>query len=130
MRNKHNIKHLLILISTVTTAQKMKFSINDFFSKCDQIRSKLRIWSRLLKKSFMEDFFFCAAYWMSFHFCFFFFSWYSYRNYKFRTWIKNLCNNCINCQYFMLLSCHVSVSQLIHTLELPECQVTPSLFTK
>ena len=28
----------------------MKFSINDFSSKCDQIRRKLRIWSRLLKK--------------------------------------------------------------------------------
>ena len=33
------------------TAQKMKFSIKDFFSKCDQIRRKLRIWSHLLKKS-------------------------------------------------------------------------------
>ena len=32
------------------TAQKMKFSIQDFFSKCDQIRSFLRIWSHLLKK--------------------------------------------------------------------------------
>ena len=26
------------------TAQKMKFSVKDFFSKCDQIRMKLRIW--------------------------------------------------------------------------------------
>ena len=26
------------------TTQKMKFSIRDFFSKCDQIRRKLRIW--------------------------------------------------------------------------------------
>ena len=33
------------------TAQKMKFFINDFFSECDQIRRKLRIWSHLLKKS-------------------------------------------------------------------------------
>ena len=32
------------------TAQKMKFSIKDFFSTCDQIRSFLRIWSHLLKK--------------------------------------------------------------------------------
>ena len=31
------------------TAQKMKFSVKDFFSKCDQIRKKLRIWSHLLK---------------------------------------------------------------------------------
>ena len=41
--------------------QKMKFSIKDFFSKCDQIRSFLRIWSHLLKKSLMENFIFCAV---------------------------------------------------------------------
>ena len=34
-------------------AQKM-FSIKDFFSKCDQIRRSLRIWSHLLKKSLMD----------------------------------------------------------------------------
>ena len=44
----------------------MKFSIKDFFSKCDQIRSFLRIWSHLLKKSLienfiMENFIFCAV---------------------------------------------------------------------
>ena len=27
----------------------MKFSINEFFSKCDQIRRKMRIWSKLRK---------------------------------------------------------------------------------
>ena len=43
------------------TAQKMKFSIKDFFSKCDQIRSFLRIWSNLLKKSSLENFIFCAV---------------------------------------------------------------------
>ena len=43
------------------TAQKMKFSINDSFSKCDQIRSKLRIWSHLLKESLMENFIFCVV---------------------------------------------------------------------
>ena len=37
-------------------AQKMKFSIKDFFSKSDQIRRKL-----LLKKSLMENFIFCAV---------------------------------------------------------------------
>ena len=37
---------------------KMTFSINDFFSKCDQIRKKLRIWTHLLKKSLMEIFIF------------------------------------------------------------------------
>ena len=36
-------------------AQKMKFSIKDFFSKCDQIRSFL------LQKSLMENFTFCAV---------------------------------------------------------------------
>ena len=43
------------------TAQKMKFSVKDFFSKCDQIRRKLRIWSHLLKKSLMENFIFSAV---------------------------------------------------------------------
>ena len=42
------------------TAQKMKFSIRDFFSKCDQVRRKLRIWSHVLKKSSLESFIFCA----------------------------------------------------------------------
>ena len=36
----------------------MKFSIRDFFSKYNQMRSFLRIWSHLLKKSLMENFIF------------------------------------------------------------------------
>ena len=53
---------LIVLISTgIDTEQKLKFSINGFFSKCDQIRRKLRIWSHLLKKSLMENFIFCAV---------------------------------------------------------------------
>ena len=40
------------------TAQKMKFFNKDFFSKWGQIRSFLRIWSHLLKKSLMKYFFF------------------------------------------------------------------------
>ena len=39
----------------------MNFSIKNFFSKCDQIRSFLRIWSHLLKKPLMENFIFCAV---------------------------------------------------------------------
>ena len=39
----------------------MKFSIKDFFSKCDQIHRKLQIWSHLLKKSLMENFTFCVV---------------------------------------------------------------------
>ena len=42
------------------TAQKTKFFIKDFFSKCDQ-GSFLRIWSHLLKKSLMENITFCAV---------------------------------------------------------------------
>ena len=42
-------------------AQKMKFSIKDFCSTYDQIRSFLRIWSHVLKKSLMENFIFCAV---------------------------------------------------------------------
>ena len=62
----------------------MKFSIKDFFSKYDQIRTKMerfviivngwkpltiitkrsilvRVWSHLLKKSLMENFIFCVV---------------------------------------------------------------------
>ena len=39
----------------------MKFSIKDFFSKYDQIRSFLQIWSHLLKKSLMENLIFFAV---------------------------------------------------------------------
>ena len=51
--------------ATTTTAQKIKFSIKNFFSKCDQIRRKLRILSHLLKKSLIENFIFCAVYKLS-----------------------------------------------------------------
>ena len=44
------------------TAKIMKFSIKEFFSKCDQICSFLRIWSHLLKKPLMENLIFCAAF--------------------------------------------------------------------
>ena len=38
------------------SAQKLKFSIKDFFIKCDQICSFMWSWSYLLKKSLMENF--------------------------------------------------------------------------
>ena len=44
----------------IFTAQKKKFSIKYFFSQWDQIHNFLRIWSHLLKKSFMKNFTFCA----------------------------------------------------------------------
>ena len=40
------------------TTQNIKFSMKVSFSKCDQIRRKLGIWSYLLKKSLMENFIF------------------------------------------------------------------------
>ena len=43
-------------------AEKMKFSIKNFFSKCGQSRRFLRIWSPLLKKSLMGNFIFCAVF--------------------------------------------------------------------
>ena len=54
---------LLSIMEIVSiTAQKMKFSITYIFSKCDQIRRKLRIWSHVLKKSIMKNFnFLCSA---------------------------------------------------------------------
>ena len=45
----------------VGTAQKITFSIKDFFSKCDQICRFLQIWSHLLNKSLMENIIFCAV---------------------------------------------------------------------
>ena len=52
---------IVVIKKATCTAQKMKFSIADFFSKCDQIRRKLQIWSHILKKSAMENFIFCVV---------------------------------------------------------------------
>ena len=43
------------------TIQKVKFSMTDFLSKCDQIRSFLQIWLHLLQKSVMENFILCPV---------------------------------------------------------------------
>ena len=51
----------LSFLQCLFTAQKIKFFIKDFFSKCDQIRSFLQIWTHLLKKSLMENFSFYAV---------------------------------------------------------------------
>ena len=39
----------------------MKFSIKDFFKKCDQICRKLRIWSHLMKKFLIKNFIFLCS---------------------------------------------------------------------
>ena len=57
-----NILTICLWKSRTIATQKMKFPIKDFFSKCDQIRSFLRIWSHLLRKSLMENNIFCAVY--------------------------------------------------------------------
>ena len=49
------------IIYWMDAAQKLKFSIKNFFSKCDQIHTKLQIWSLLLEKSLMENFIFWAV---------------------------------------------------------------------
>ena len=56
---KSTVLSFYLLVSIGITAQKakMKFSIKHFFRKCDQIRYFLRIWSHLLKKTLMENFF-------------------------------------------------------------------------
>ena len=51
-----------VVLFLPTTEQKMKFSLKNFFSICNQIHRKLRIWSYLLKKSLMKTFTFCTLY--------------------------------------------------------------------
>ena len=57
MISNHSLKN-----EPTFSAQKVKSSIKDFFSKCHQIRKKLRIWSHLLKKSLMKNFILCAMF--------------------------------------------------------------------
>ena len=59
---KNIIKQLIYALLICNIAQKVKFSIKDFFSKCDQI---LWIWSHLLKKFLMENFIFCTVKWLN-----------------------------------------------------------------
>ena len=65
-------------------AQKIKFSNKDFVGKWDQIRSFLRIWSHLLKKSLMENFIFCAVSMLVAVLILFCFLW--YRSWYWRRW--------------------------------------------
>ena len=58
---KQDFYSFLNMEDITDTAQKMKFSVKDFFSKCDQIRNFLQIWSHILKKSVTKNFIFCAV---------------------------------------------------------------------
>ena len=57
----NSLHHRFLAASLLDNAQKMKFTIKVFFSECDQIIKKLRIWSHLLKKFLMENFIFCTV---------------------------------------------------------------------
>ena len=61
----HGIGAFLSIHEGINIAQKMKFFIKYFFSKCNQIRiqtrRKLPIWSHLLKKSLTGNFIFCVV---------------------------------------------------------------------
>ena len=59
--NQHGTFLLNIFVKNSNTAQEMKFSNKDFFSKCDQICRKRQIWSHLLKKPLKEDFIFLCS---------------------------------------------------------------------
>ena len=55
------VDNLRIFTSIMSSLHKKRsFPFQDFFSKCDQIRCFLRICPRLLNKSVMENFIFCA----------------------------------------------------------------------
>ena len=58
------------------TAQKMKFSIKDFFSKCDQFRSFLRniLFSKFIRRQYsvLSSFILVFIYFMGF------FGWFTY----------------------------------------------------
>ena len=56
-----NIYGKVLMAKSTIHSQKTKFFIKYFFSKCDQIRSFLRISSYLLKKCLMENFIFCTV---------------------------------------------------------------------
>ena len=75
----------------------MKFSIEDIFSKCDQILRNLRIWSHLLKKSLMENFFLCSALMENFLFC-------AVNHFSCAHWKAMICGQCfyIICPIFVI----------------------------
>ena len=48
-------QYLVVSAALIFTTEKIKFSIQNFFSKDDLIHKKLRIWSHLLKIYLMEN---------------------------------------------------------------------------
>ena len=56
MTPKHATLHLFLTHVPLLHCTKIKFSVKDFLRECGQIRSLLRIYSHLLKKSLMKNF--------------------------------------------------------------------------
>ena len=57
----------MLIKSNESLHKKMKFSIKEFFIKCDQIRSFLRMWSHLLKKKLYEKLYFFVQWLLGAH---------------------------------------------------------------
>ena len=54
-------RHIFLIYSVMVTVQKMMFQLKIYSVNVTKIRSFLRIWSHLLKKSLMENFIFCTV---------------------------------------------------------------------
>ena len=71
---RYTLQNHALFVSTIIDylfiAQKMRFSIKEFFSKCDQIRRKNTdlVTFNLMRKSLMEKFIFCAVVVTSIHY--------------------------------------------------------------
>ena len=83
-------------LSVRLTAQKLKFSIMNFFSKCDQIHRILWVWLYLLKKSSMENFIFCAVIQRSTENLFTHLGWTVFARID-NGWVLKLHNTCLTC---------------------------------
>ena len=80
-----------ITVATVFHCTRMEFSIKNFFSKCDQTRSFLRILSHLLMRFLMENFIFCAVFAVS------------YTDPVKNTWTNTLQNLCCQIEVFFFV---------------------------
>ena len=96
-----------------TTAQKIKVSIKNFFSKCDQTHKKLRIWSHFLKKYLMENFIFCAVSRKSIIFYFDFDCIFTGRDYEILSiWLRVIILNNKFLFYFIIFHCFVVLPKI------------------
>ena len=66
-----SLQALLLFVRMIKALHKKWISIKDFYSKCDQIRGFLCIWSHLLKKFLIENFTFFLF--LTIHYKFYYF---------------------------------------------------------